>query len=507
MAFSRINLLIFIILICSPAASFGKEESSIRVVPQIDWNEKGILSPDGKLAATIIRNTLRTVDIEHLQLISLNVLDDGIENCSFSPDGLYLAACAHDGGILLNLKSYSVQELKLLAGSAVAFSADSKRILIGTCNFGNIEREKSHLRIIDLNGTEKQKYPLDMVIPCLITCQGEDVIIAGIGGYPYTVSGETYQVIRRINILTDESTTQINQRESYTEIKTYLDFPIKMDLSASFSIMDGSTPIKNTRTIRENPAESLFSDLPKPKGNQRQKCEDIFWDEVSGIAVLFGTGSPEGYLFKAWNVYEGYFISTLGIRGEVIEPVGFVRQGVFLANSKYDRSEVDPGLLKKLTPETDFNPRQSNTVKLPTEFDLVNRGRHPIGDLYETKEPYPHNQHLNEDYQMIHKTKHLSIANGQLGLRLDNETMRFHLVTIPEKEIILTFIVFDNNQWMVHNTDGFWNGSNDILKNVAFFRGSERLTESEIKELKKPDEIRKVLSRHISAKGIIQSVK
>ncbi len=504
MAFSRINLLIFIILICSPAASFGKEESSIRVVPQIDWNEKGILSPDGKLAATIILNTLRTVDIEHLQLISLNVLDDCIENCSFSPDGLYLTACAHDGGILIDLKSYSVQELKLLAGSAVAFSADSKLILIGTCNFGDIKRENSHLRIIDLNGTEKQKYPLDMVIPCLITCEGEDVIITGIGGYPYAVSGETYQVIQRINVFTDESTTQINRRESYTEIKTYQRFPI--NIPASFAIM-GGTPIKNTRTIRENPAESLFSDLPKPKGNQRQKCEDIFWDEVSGIAVLFGTGAPEGYLFKAWNVYEGYFISTLGIRGEVIEPVGFVRQGVFLANSKYDRSEVDPDLLKKLTLETDCSPSHSNTVKLPTEFDLVNGGRHPIDDLYETKEPYPHNQHLNEDYQMIHKTKHLSIANGELGLRLDKETMRFHLITIPEEEIILTFIVFDNNQWMVHNTDGYWNGSNDILKNVAFFRGSGRLTESEIKELKNPDEIRKVLSRHISAKEIIQPIK
>lgn len=479
----------------------GNEEVPVRIIPQIDWNEKGILSPDGKLAATIVVNTLRIVDIERLKLTCLTVFDRGrIECCSFSPDGRYLAACTPNDGILIDLKSYSIRKLKLLAGSAVAFSSDSKYIIIGTSDFGYRNRGKPHLRIIDFNGIEKQKYTLDMVIPRLITCEGEEVIVTGIGGSPDTVIAHTFQVIQRINVLTGESAVQIDRTKTGREFKTYSRFPFP---TQDMEMMGKShSQLDHPKAESEISEYSPFTDLPNPKGKHRQEYTDIFWDEASGIAVLRGKGLPEGGVLKAWNIYEGRFISTLGTMNEVSEPIGFVRSGIFLAKSWFERSEIDPKLLKKITPVSQW---VSNRVEFLTDFDIAMGERHPTDDTYKTKKPYPYGQHFNEQVTLRHGIKSLRIANGKLALNPDEETMRFHLVTIPEEDVLLTFITFEEDQWMIHTADGYWDGSNDILKNVAFYKGSKLLTESEIKELKKRDEIETLLRQYLPAKENTQS--
>jgi hypothetical protein len=359
--------------------------------------------------------------------------------------------------VLVHLGSYAARKIDLLDGAATAFSPNGEHILVGT---GVFYRSQQHLVILDLDGNMVRQFPLNMVIPRLIAYQGEKVTVTGIGGAPYNRRPVAHRVTQEIDLRTGESATQVDR----------------------------------TRTGREIPNPSSFSELPQPKGKYGQHFTDLFWDESTGIAIICGRGSPEGGVLKAWDIWRGRFIATM-IGGEVSEPVGFVRPGVFVAYSWFDRAQLSPNLLVNV-PKTNYLTK----VRVLTEFDLVNGGRRPVEDLDKNKNPYIHNRHVHDRYA-THALAPLSIAGGKLGLQPEGMTLRLHLVTLPEQKTLLTFVPFEKDIWFVHTADGEWNGSDGVRNRVAFYRGPEPLTASAIAGLKRGREIDALLRKYVPGKG------
>ncbi len=427
-----------VVLLALPASNaLGDEKVPVRVVPRLEWPIVGTLSPDGKYGACWKRNCLRVVDIKRKQLAYLRELDLGGASAAFSPDGNLLVACGSGGGVLLDLRTFSEKQLKVLSGSVVAFTSDGRHILLAT---SAQVFPRAHRRILKVlhrtSGKVIKTFPLNMVVPTKITNQGVKVTVAGWGGRPYSRKiGGGYLVTQEMNIRTGKVNTLVD---------------------------------KTVRSGRPKPRPKL--PVNSPEGTYRNYFHDLFWDEPSGIAVIRGEGQPDGGVVKVWDIRKGRFLRTLGINNEVSKPMHFIQPGVLAAYA------------------------WPNGSKQLMEFDLAKGVRFPAKKQDTEVKPYRKSSYTEGEYGISPKA--IPIAGGRLELQAEATTMRLHLIRKKDKKNLVTFVPFEKNLWIAHTPDGRWSGPDEVLNHVSFYRGADLLSSKMIRNLKDAAYIQALLQQH-----------
>lgn len=76
---------------------------------------------------------------------------------------------------------------------------------------------------------------------------------------------------------------------------------------------------------------------------------------------------------------------------------------------------------------------------------------------------------------------------------LDGLTMNFLIRSQSDPKKYVQYVVFDEDNWLAYNNEGFWYGTNLAARQCAFYRGKEKLEMAEIQELKNEKSLRESL--------------
>jgi len=220
---------------------------------------------------------------------------------------------------------------------------------------------------------------------------------------------------------------------------------------------------------------------------------------------------PEGGVLKVWDLRGGRQIRTLGTMNDVSEPIGFVSPGVFAAYAWFSRADLAPSFAER------GNRTSSPTrVELRAEFDLATGTSRPAAEQDAVPKPYPGNSALstslslfsaksiqpfsiNNALDIYGESGLLRLRERKVGLLTERETLRVHIVTLPEMKVLLTLEPFERDYWLIHTPDGRWCGTAAGTARVLFYRGAERLSSNEIDGLKDDEGIRKILREELQA--------
>ena len=183
-----------------------------------------------------------------------------------------------------------------------------------------------------------------------------------------------------------------------------------------------------------------------------------------------------------WDLKECKFIRNFQVRhmgnnGSDTDPVGFVRPGEFLFI--FDRKYKAMGI----TDETEglleiYDIRKGSLISSKYQ-DVITKDKVYEGNVHRSSRTFG----VSFDNPII------PILDSKIGLCYDAYG-RMHVVDLPSNKILLSLMWFRDNTWIVHTPTGTWFGSEDVEKNLAFYRGTELLELSEARKLKNPEQIR-----------------
>jgi WD40 repeat protein len=271
----------------------------VQIVPQLNWPAEGKVSPDKALFAAIDKDKVLIVDGKDVGLIRAIPLRAA--DIAFSPDGVYLAACGSERGFLLDLRTGKLQYTHALMGALLAFAPDSKSLfVVGSDGW---DRLRVELRSMDLSLKHTGHHPVQVPYPEVfeITDEGRTARIFG-------VHGDLISHVQSIGIA--ETTVDLKSGEAVTKLKP-----------AEF----GASPRRKMRIWDKMP-------LGDKKKLLRQNVEKFFWDERSGLCVVYGCGMPDGGVVKVWDIRHANFVRTLGTGNEISDLFGF-RNGMLLCQA------------------------------------------------------------------------------------------------------------------------------------------------------------------------------
>ncbi len=163
-------------------------EAPLRVVPQIGWAAAGLASPDGSLFISGMGNyrahSLRLVSKEGVLLWSIPLLQPA--EAEFSPDGRWLAACGREEGLLLDLKDCQLRFFPAVRGELIAYTPDSRKMLVVRQPAGRQETDHDGLLVFDLDARQTARFPVEMSVPQTmeISADGKTVHVHGAHGNP-----------------------------------------------------------------------------------------------------------------------------------------------------------------------------------------------------------------------------------------------------------------------------------------------------------------------------------
>jgi hypothetical protein len=460
----------------------------VRVVPQLGWPGNSVISPDGRWGAALDGARLSVVDINSGALVDLFILKErhqSFGSAAFSQDSKLLAVTGTEGGLLLNLQNFEHYSIPDLHKGVVAFTSDSKRIVVATEGGGFLGKQglektvKAEIKLIDLGGTLIKSFAMQMAVPTMISIDGETVRVSGMDGCVGCESvGTVFPVTQTVNL--DTAEVAVNKGRMGEKI--------------------------------EHAPEQSF---PGRRAVYGETFTGLWYDENSGFLVVSGKGLPEGGVLKVWDLRSGRQIRTLGAMNEVSEPIGFVSPGVFAAYAWFSRADLAPSVAERgnRTPPP-------TRVKLLAEFDLVTGTSRPAAEQDAVPKPYPGNGALSTDISLLTakiisqkpfsinsardiyaESRLLRLRERKVGLLTERETLRVHIVTLPEMKVLLTLEPFERDYWLIHTPDGRWCGTAAGTARVLFYRGAERLSSNEIDGLKDDEGIRKILREELQARA------
>jgi hypothetical protein len=164
---------------------------------------------------------------------------------------------------------------------------------------------------ISLSGKILDTYELEMSVPEIIEVShdGSSVRVTGMYGEPAEHIPHMGTAVQTIDLHTKRSTIQKGAR------------------------MRGYPQSRRRQIQNKLPA----CDIMKTLG---QEFESLWWDEVTGLCVVWGTGNPEGGVIKIWHIKKGRFLSTLGTGNTVSNVGGFLKPDVLIADSQCGKEKV-----------------------------------------------------------------------------------------------------------------------------------------------------------------------
>jgi hypothetical protein len=104
---------------------------------------------------------------------------------AFSPDGKWLAACGSGEGLLLNLQNCELRFFPALSGLLVAFTPDSRKVLV-VRRSSDRQEANDGLLVFDLSARQTGRFPVEMSVPHTmeVLADGKTVRIRGVHGNP-----------------------------------------------------------------------------------------------------------------------------------------------------------------------------------------------------------------------------------------------------------------------------------------------------------------------------------
>lgn len=296
---------------------------TLRIVPQLQWPERGVVSANGAFWAAIAPTRVFLIDGKNAGVVRCETLD-GARHAAFSADGRYLVACGRNGGFLLDLQSGEIIRSSALRGTLVVFGVDSKTIVLSKPKepdpdaFIGFGREgRSHaIEVLDLTLASQRMFPSKVPHPLRLTLSpdGATLQISGFHGDP------------------SMHVPRLGRAEELMDLKTGV---------AKLTI---EPPDRNGRV-------GFFQEEKLPKAENRklsnQSMESFYWNEAAGLYVVYGGGMPEGGVVKVWDVRDAAFLKTLG-KSNAFRPAGFQSAERFLGSAWID----DVNVLASANPHT-----------------------------------------------------------------------------------------------------------------------------------------------------------